>query len=163
MQVFIYYNIPLHVSGVHRTHHQENIKLTVASGTGHNIWATDGLDSKPPTPAPQWKQKIRPYVTTHNNVLGFFSVILFCAETLRFGVILFFIFLQLLEPHAFQLGDLFELSNSSDAPIYWRAPLMYFCSQRDPANLRKLEARTREEGGMAELENRKRFRTFKFS
>jgi hypothetical protein len=27
MQVFIYYKITLHVSGVHRTHHQEHIKL----------------------------------------------------------------------------------------------------------------------------------------
>ena len=27
MQVFIYYKITLHVSGVHRTHHQEYIKL----------------------------------------------------------------------------------------------------------------------------------------
>ena len=27
MQVFIYYKIILHVSGVHRTHHQEYIKL----------------------------------------------------------------------------------------------------------------------------------------
>ena len=27
MQVFIYYKITLHVSGVYRTHHQEYIKL----------------------------------------------------------------------------------------------------------------------------------------
>jgi len=27
MQVFIYYKISLHVSGVHHTHHQENIKV----------------------------------------------------------------------------------------------------------------------------------------
>ena len=27
MQVFIYCKITLHVSGVHRTHHRENIKL----------------------------------------------------------------------------------------------------------------------------------------
>ena len=34
MQVFIYCKITLHVSGVHRTHHQEYIKLlTASSGT----------------------------------------------------------------------------------------------------------------------------------
>ena len=27
----------LHVSGVHRTHHQENKTITAASGTGHSI------------------------------------------------------------------------------------------------------------------------------
>jgi len=36
MQVFIYCKIALHVSGVHRTHHQEYVKLTAASGTGHS-------------------------------------------------------------------------------------------------------------------------------
>ena len=35
MQVFIYWKITLHVSGVYRTYHQEYIKLTAASGTGH--------------------------------------------------------------------------------------------------------------------------------
>ena len=43
MQVFIYCKITLHVSGVHRTHHQEYIKLTAISGTGHSIRATTFL------------------------------------------------------------------------------------------------------------------------
>ena len=37
MQVFIYCKITLHVSGVCRTHHQDYIKLTAASGTGHSV------------------------------------------------------------------------------------------------------------------------------
>jgi len=38
MQIFIYCKVTLHVSGVHRTHHQEYTKtVTAASGTGHNI------------------------------------------------------------------------------------------------------------------------------
>ena len=36
MQVFIYCKITLGVSGVRSTHHQEYIKLTAASGTGHS-------------------------------------------------------------------------------------------------------------------------------
>ena len=41
MQVFIYCKITLHVSGVHRTHHQEYIEtVTAASGTGHSVRAT---------------------------------------------------------------------------------------------------------------------------
>jgi len=40
MQVFIYCKITLHDSGVHHTHHQEYIKLTAASGTGHSVRAT---------------------------------------------------------------------------------------------------------------------------
>ena len=40
MQVFNYCKITLHVSGVLRTHHQEYIKLTAASGTGHSIGGT---------------------------------------------------------------------------------------------------------------------------
>ena len=31
MQLFIYFKITLHVSGVHRTHHQENIKQKLQS------------------------------------------------------------------------------------------------------------------------------------
>jgi hypothetical protein len=38
MQVFIYCKIILHVSGVHRTHHQEYKKIvTAASGIGHGM------------------------------------------------------------------------------------------------------------------------------
>ena len=37
MQVFNYCKINLHVSGVHRTHHQENKTVTEASGTGHGM------------------------------------------------------------------------------------------------------------------------------
>ena len=41
MHVFIYCKITLHVSDVHRTRHQEYIKLvTAASGTGHSVRAT---------------------------------------------------------------------------------------------------------------------------
>jgi len=36
--IFLLPNHSLHVSGIQRTHHQENIK-TAASGTGHSIWA----------------------------------------------------------------------------------------------------------------------------
>ena len=39
MQVFIYRKITLHVSGVHRTHHQECIKVTAASCTGQSVRA----------------------------------------------------------------------------------------------------------------------------
>jgi len=46
MQVFIYCKITLHVPGVHRTHHQEYIKLTAASGTGHITYRCNNL---PPT------------------------------------------------------------------------------------------------------------------
>jgi hypothetical protein len=36
--------ITLHVSGLHRTHHQSEVHKTVtaASGTGHSIWAIGG-------------------------------------------------------------------------------------------------------------------------
>jgi len=35
--IYFLQNHSLHVSDVHRTHRQENIKLTAASGTGHSI------------------------------------------------------------------------------------------------------------------------------
>ena len=36
--IYLLQNYSLHVSGVHRTHHQENIKtVTAASGTGHSF------------------------------------------------------------------------------------------------------------------------------
>ena len=34
--IYLLQNHSLHVSGVHRTHHQENIKLTPTSDTGHS-------------------------------------------------------------------------------------------------------------------------------
>jgi len=40
IEVFIYCKITLHVSGVYRTQHQEYIKLTAGSGTGHSVRAT---------------------------------------------------------------------------------------------------------------------------
>jgi len=44
MQIFIYCKFTLHVSGVHRTHYQEYIKLlTAASGSGHSNSATTSL------------------------------------------------------------------------------------------------------------------------
>jgi len=38
--IYLLQNHFLHVSGVHRTHHQENKTVTAASGIGHSIWAT---------------------------------------------------------------------------------------------------------------------------
>jgi len=39
MQIFIYWLVTLHVSGVHRANHQEYKKIVVtASGTDHTIW-----------------------------------------------------------------------------------------------------------------------------
>ena len=35
--IYLLQNHSLHVSGVHRTHHQENKTVTAASGTGHSI------------------------------------------------------------------------------------------------------------------------------
>ena len=59
MQVFIYLKFTLHVSGVHRTHHQENKKTaTAASGTGHSngaaIFLQRGLIR------PRWRKDVAP-------------------------------------------------------------------------------------------------------
>jgi len=43
MQIFIYCNVTLHVSGVHRTHHQVLKSVPAASGTGHNIGTATSL------------------------------------------------------------------------------------------------------------------------
>ena len=43
MQVFIYCKFTLHVSGVHRTYHQEHTTVNAASGTGHSNSATTFL------------------------------------------------------------------------------------------------------------------------
>ena len=44
MQVFIYRNITLHVSGVYRNHHQEYIKIvTAAYGTDHITYQSKNL------------------------------------------------------------------------------------------------------------------------
>ena len=43
MQVFIYCKFTLHVSGVHRTYHQEHKTVNAASGTGHGNSATTFL------------------------------------------------------------------------------------------------------------------------
>ena len=43
IQVFIYCKITLHVSGVYRTHRQEYIKLTAASGAGYITYQGNDL------------------------------------------------------------------------------------------------------------------------
>ena len=36
----MYCKITVHISGVYRTHHQEYIEVSAASGTGHSVRAT---------------------------------------------------------------------------------------------------------------------------
>ena len=43
MQIFIYCQMTLHVSGGPRAHHQEYIKLVAASGTDHTVWGASFL------------------------------------------------------------------------------------------------------------------------
>ena len=56
MQVFIYCKITLHVSAVHRTHHQEYITLTAVSGTGHITYPVTFLQCGLITP--RWRKVV---------------------------------------------------------------------------------------------------------
>ena len=59
MQVFIYCKITLHVSGVHRAHHQEHKKtVTAASGTGHSVRAMTFLQRG--LIRPRWRKVVAP-------------------------------------------------------------------------------------------------------
>lgn len=67
---------------------------------------------------PLWKPKIHK-LTAPQKCSSIFSVFLFFADTVRWGVASFF-HLHLLEHCMVWLKHPFELSNNSDAPTHWR-------------------------------------------